>query len=97
LINSKKGDEDMTHFYAEIQGNKGVASRQGSKSSGIWGHIRGWSSGVRVEGKVDQKGNDVFHVYMTCGSGGMGSDVYLGKIVNGDTITDPEFIPAGKE
>jgi hypothetical protein len=34
---------------------------------------------------------------MTCGSGGMGSDVYLGKIVNGDTITDPEFIPAGKE
>jgi hypothetical protein len=26
LINSKKGDEDMAHFYAEIQGNKGIAS-----------------------------------------------------------------------
>ena len=64
----------MSHFYAEIQGTAGSATRQGSKSSGIWGHIRGWNLGVRVDGFVNGKGNDHFRVYRTSGSNGGKSD-----------------------
>ena len=49
----------MARFYAEIQGNRGKASRMGSKDSGIWGHIRGWSVGARVTWYVNDEGEDV--------------------------------------
>ncbi len=38
----------MSRFYADIQGNRGRATRCGSKGSGISGHIRGWNTGCRV-------------------------------------------------
>ncbi len=59
----------MSHFYADIQGNRGGATRGGSKDSGINGHIRGWHSGVRVACYVDDEGRDVVDVYATHGSG----------------------------
>ena len=33
----------MAQFYASIQGNRGEATRMGTKASGIEGHIRGWN------------------------------------------------------
>jgi len=39
----------MAQFYAEIQGNRGKASRMGTKSSGMWCHIRGWDVGIRID------------------------------------------------
>lgn len=61
----------MAHFYASIQGNRGEATRMGSKDSGIEGHIRGWSIGARVVvSHID--GKDVVRVYKTGGSGGAG-------------------------
>jgi len=60
----------MARFYAEIQGNRGTASRMGTANSGIQSHIRGWDIGVKVIGGVDENGNDVFHVYKTGGSNG---------------------------
>jgi len=63
----------MAQFYAQIQGNRGAASRMGSKDSGIWSHTRGWNSGVEVVGRVDEDGNDVFEVFATSGSNGGGS------------------------
>ena len=62
----------MAHFYADIQGNRGEATRMGSKDSGINGHIRGWGSGARVQCSVDRDGNDVVDVYATSGSGSYG-------------------------
>ena len=59
----------MSHFYADIQGNRGVATRGGSKASGIDGHIRGYHSGARVACWVNDKGQDVVEVYATHGSG----------------------------
>ena len=57
----------MSQFYAEIQGNRGPASRGGSKASGISAHVRGWEVGVRVQ--VDHVGGaDVVRVYRTGGS-----------------------------
>lgn len=58
----------MAHFYASIKGNRGDATRMGTKQSGIAGHIRGWDSGVWVDGRVGPDGRDVFDVYATGGS-----------------------------
>ncbi len=61
----------MARFYAEIQGNRGAATRTGSASSGISGHIRGWNLGAQVELDVDPAtGNDRLTVYRTSGSNG---------------------------
>ena len=62
----------MARFYAEIKGNRGKASRQGFKDSGMWGHIRGWNSGVEVECRVDSEDLDYIEVYATKGSSGYG-------------------------
>ena len=58
----------MAQFYASIQGNRGQATRMGTKNSGIQGHIRGWDVGVAVECSVDKDGHDVCYVYATQGS-----------------------------
>lgn len=57
----------MAQFYGEIQGNRGLATRMGTKDSGMSAHIRGWDVGVRVEVQhVD--GRDIIRVYSTGGS-----------------------------
>ena len=59
----------MSHFYAGIQGNRGEATRGGSKDSGISGHIRGWSIGARVAiYHNEETGKDIVQVYRTGGS-----------------------------
>ncbi|MCK5610656.1 hypothetical protein KAR91_52775 [Candidatus Pacearchaeota archaeon] len=59
----------MAQFYASIKGNRGEATRMGTKSSGISGHIRGWSIGCRVRvAHID--GQDIVQVYKTAGSNG---------------------------
>jgi hypothetical protein len=83
----------MSRFYAEIQGHRGLASRQGHPSSGIWGHIRGWHVGVKVCGSIlAEEDTDVFYVYATRGSSGGFNDKLVGKIklVDGE----PTWIPA---
>jgi hypothetical protein len=57
----------MAQFYANIQGNRGEATRMGTKSSGLSGHIRGWNVGARVE-VSHEDGHDVVRVYRTGGS-----------------------------
>lgn len=70
----------MAHFYADIQGNRGIATRMGSKDSGIDGHIRGWDSGAKIKCYVNDKGQDVVDVYATNGSG-YGSKAVSGLIL----------------
>ena len=70
----------MSRFYAEIQGSRGKASRQGGISSGIWSHTRGWTSGVEVKCSVDDNDKDVIEVYVTSGSGGYSSGRLLATI-----------------
>jgi len=60
----------MSRFYAEIQGNRGPVSRQGLDNSGIWGHIRGWNTGVEVKGRINSDGNEEYHIWLTEGSNG---------------------------
>jgi hypothetical protein len=57
----------MANFRALIRGQRGEASRLGSKQSGIVAHVDGWHSGVTVRvSHVD--GRDLFSVYRTSGS-----------------------------
>jgi len=67
----------MSHFYGDIQGNRGAASCGGSKESGIASHIRGWNVGARVSIHYDEViGKDVVKVYATGGSlGHRGSEL----------------------
>ena len=60
----------MSQFYASIQGNRGMATRQGTKKSGIEGHIRGWYIGARVICQHMSDGKDRITVYKTGGSNG---------------------------
>lgn len=77
----------MAHFYADIQGSRGEATRCGTQGSGISGHIRGWSVGAKVEVSFED-GVDVVRVYRTDGSGG-----YLRKLIAEFTAVDP-VVPA---
>ena len=58
----------MSRFYADIQGNRGEATRCGSAKSGISGHIRGWDIGCRVDCFVDENGEDKVQIILTAGS-----------------------------
>ena len=58
----------MAQFRATIQGQRGEASRLGSKSSGIEANVNGWHSGVKVVA-AHEGDQDVFYVYATGGSG----------------------------
>lgn len=61
----------MSHFYASIQGGKGMATRQGTKNSGIEGHIMGWRIGARVLCTYDPETDlDICKVFATGGSSG---------------------------
>jgi len=65
----------MAQFYASIEGNRGPATRMGSKDSGIHGHLRGWSVGAKVNVWHDEKtGHDYVEVYATSGSNGHKGD-----------------------
>ena len=66
----------MAQYYADIQGNRGQATRMGTKNSGMTGHVRGWNVGCRVQ--IDHvDGKDLVRVYKTHGSSGSGSDVLI--------------------
>ena len=60
----------MSHFYGEIQGNRGSATRGGSKDSGFSAHIRGWTVGVKIWCYYDKNtGHDIIQIDKTGGSG----------------------------
>lgn len=72
----------MAHFYASIQGNRGEATRMGSKDSGISGHIRGWHVGARVD-MDHEDGKDVVRVYRTSGSQGYSRQELIAEFKEG--------------
>ena len=67
----------MGHFYGEIQGNRGEATRMGTKASGFVGHIRGWNIGCKVVCDIDKDGYDVIDIYKTGGSNGAGPTEHI--------------------
>lgn len=68
----------MAQFYAETKGNRGIATRTGTKLSGLWAHIRGWHIGARVE-MSHVNGEDRLTVFLTHGSSNPGNAQCLGQ------------------
>lgn len=66
----------MAQFYAEIKGcAKTTATRRGTKTTGIFSHTRGWTSGVKVNlchlgHSGPQKKQDHITITLTSGSNG---------------------------
>lgn len=77
--NKKERGEAMSRFYGDLEGNRGVATRQGTANSGIVGHIRGWSVGARVRCFVNEHGQDTVQVWTTGGSHQPGGDILLAE------------------
>ena len=73
----------MSRFYANISGGRGQATRQGHAASGIRGHVRGWTIGVRVVGRAIESA-DTFDIYATGGSSSPFTDTLIGTIREGD-------------
>lgn len=57
----------MAQFRATIKGQRGEASRLGSKQSGIVAEVNGWNKGIKIYAS-HRDGKDVFEVYLTGGS-----------------------------
>ena len=80
----------MSRFYADISGGRGTATRQGHAASGIRGHIRGWSVGVKIIGRTmpEHEPGDRFDIYATGGSSADSSDTLIGTVyrLQGDRI-----------
>ena len=77
----------MAHFYGDLQGSRGQATRVGGKKSGIEGHIRGWQVGARVRVSFNEStSEDEVEVQLTSGSNGNRPrpDVCLGRFTKAD-------------
>lgn len=74
----------MSHFYADIKGTRGPASRQGDKKNGMYSHTRGWDIGVEVRCfHDDETGKDHIVVVRTGGSNGGGYEKIV-ELVEGE-------------
>ena len=47
----------MAHFRAVMQGQRGAASRLGSKASGIWAKVQSWGHDVTVGAWYSEEDN----------------------------------------
>lgn len=77
----------MAHFIGSLQGNKGEASRLGSKRSGIRAKAQGWNIGGEVQCFIDDQGRDVVRLYVTHGSNAHNFPQLVGEFIkdeNGD-------------
>lgn len=52
----------MSHFYGTLDGNRGEATRCGSKDSGLRTTAASWAGAIKVELSVDDEGRDCFEV-----------------------------------
>lgn len=85
----------MSHFYANIHGNKGEATRCGTKGSGMVSHTRGWTIGAKVVcDHSHSTGLDTIYISVTNGSNGYQSRL-LAWITEGDNQVHiaEEFTP----
>lgn len=78
----------MAQFYAEIQGNRGEATRMGTKNSGMYCHTRGWHNGVKVLSN-HYNGEDEHQIFLTSGSTANKLDIFLG------VLKEDKFTPSG--
>jgi hypothetical protein len=61
----------MSHFYSEISGNRGPATRAGTKSSGVSAYVQSWTGRIESRMYCDElDGQDRGYVVLTSGPKG---------------------------
>jgi murein DD-endopeptidase MepM/ murein hydrolase activator NlpD len=74
LLDFVKGGRVVAHFYGTMVGQaKNPATARGTKKGGLYAHLRGWSTGVKVFLQVKNE-EDIWYVYESGGSNGSESD-----------------------
>lgn len=69
----------MSHFYGSMDGSaKTTATRCGTSDSGIRAHVRGWDTGVYIDGT--NPNGDQFDIQATYGSNMNGRSVHIGTV-----------------
>jgi len=80
-LKPRKERKVMSHFYGSMRGNRGKATRGGTKKSGFEAHIRGWNIGIRAHCFYNtEKDKDSILVYKTGGSNRSCADELITKI-----------------
>jgi len=80
----------MAHFRGTLQGNRGLASRLGTKTSGLTATVRGWEIGVQLEAIYSPSNkNDEINIYVDGGSNN--TDRVLIGTVDSTGIFTPVF------
>ena len=74
----------MSRFYGSLNGNRGMATRQGTAKSGMQSHTRGWNIGAEVNCYVNDQGQDEVQVVLTGGSANSSTLKELGRFVKGE-------------
>ena len=80
----------MAQFQGTVSGSRGEASRLGTKNSGIVTQAKGWNSGVKVYGYVED-GQDKFDIFVTTGSSHKSGTDFIGSVVL--VYGEPKFKP----
>lgn len=75
----------MAHFRGTVRGNRGLASRLGTKKSGLYVSVNGWNIGVAVS-MAHINGKDSVSIVLTGGSNSCGRVKELGRFVEGESI-----------
>ena len=70
----------MSALYGSMVAERGEVTKCGHKF--LSAHIRGWTSGVRVNARHGKDG-DEFDLYLTGGSNGAGGPQRIGTVVGG--------------
>jgi hypothetical protein len=81
----------MSHFYGTLRGNRGEATRAGSKDSGVITHTASWQGAVVARAFYDEEtGKDFVAVRFTDWHGrGTNKEIYVGPIDgSGDVLTE---------
>jgi hypothetical protein len=55
----------MSHFYGELKGGRGVATRTGHRTSGLSTNAASWAGCIRTDLYVDEQGRDCFRITQT--------------------------------
>jgi len=54
----------MSHYYGQIKGGRGAATRMGHKNTGIEAHVQSWDKRIQV--RLDhQDGQDIYRVVLS--------------------------------
>jgi len=72
----------MSHFYGRIQGNRGKATRCGSKS-GYVGSVNGWNEGIDIRANHnEERKEDSFQIWANGGSNRIHGGLLIATISN---------------